>query len=328
MMTLYLLQAIVPLLLIAWLAFAPPDNIAGFWLQAVATGIGLIAIRYTGLWLFPPWWSPYAFGFLLMASVIAGIVWRERATAWPGKLLHWSFAVGFLALGLFAANELRLAIAASKIPQTTPLNLESPLGPGTYLIANGGSGIAMNAHADALDQSIPAHKSYWGTSYAVDFVAVNRWGLRANGLLPADPRQYFVFGDPVIAPCEGEVVAAVDGLPDLQIPVQDQSNLAGNHIVLRCGNADILLAHFRNGSVLVHKSQRLMVGSPVAEVGNSGASGEPHLHIHAQSHGTADALFSGAPIPILINGRYLVRNDRFVVQTPVNLLDPIKGRQP
>jgi murein DD-endopeptidase MepM/ murein hydrolase activator NlpD len=52
----------------------------------------------------------------------------------------------------------------------------------------------------------------------------------------------------------------------------------------------------------------------IAQVGNSGNTSEPHLHINAQVSGTANAPFSGAPIPIRINGRYLVRNDRFVVQ--------------
>lgn len=314
MMILYVLQIILPLLMIAWITFAPPANTAGFWLQAVATGVGIITILYNGLWLFPPWWSPYVFAVLLFSSVVASLIWRERASTWPSKTLQWSFAAGFAVLGLFAANELRLAIAATQIPGGSPLNLASPLGAGTYLVANGGSGIAMNAHVDALDQSIPAHKPYWGTSYAVDFVALDGWGLRANGVMPADPKQYFAFGIPVIAPCEGEVIQVVDGLPDMQIPIQDEAHLAGNHVVLRCGNADILLAHFKNGSVLVHKGEKLVIGSPVAEVGNSGESGEPHLHIHAQAQGTADAPFSGAPIPILIEGRYLVRNDRFVVK--------------
>jgi Peptidase family M23 len=325
MMILYLLQAIVPIVLIVWLAFAPPGNTLGFWIQVIATALGLIAISYIGIWFFPPWWSSLAFGALLFVSVIAALVLRKRAMLWPSGVLSWCSAIGFLALGLFAGNETRLAFAASQMPQGTSLDLASPLGVGTYLVANGGSGIAMNAHADALDQSIAAHKSYWGTSHAVDFVAIDRWGFRANGLVPADPSQYFVFGRPVIAPCEGEVIAAVDGLPDMQIPFQDEAHLAGNYIVLRCGSADILLAHFRNGSLLVRKGQQLVVGSPVAEVGNSGASGEPHLHIHAQGYGTDNAPFSGAPIPILINGRYLVRNDRFVVEGSGDNLKADKG---
>jgi murein DD-endopeptidase MepM/ murein hydrolase activator NlpD len=326
MMLLLLLQAIVPLLLIGWLAFATPRSSVGFWIQAVATGIGILAILFSGLWLFPPWWSPYAFGILFIATVIRGVVRRQSAGVWPGKLVNWLFATGFAALGLFAANELRLAIIATRIPDVATLNLDSPFGPGTYLVANGGSGMAMNAHADALDQSISVHKAYWGTSYAVDFVAIDQWGLRASGVMPIDPRQYFVFGKPVIAPCEGEVITSVDGLPDMQVPLQDESHLAGNHIVLRCANADILLAHFRNGSVVVQKGQKLVVGTPIAEVGNSGASGEPHLHIHAQAQGTAEAPFSGTPIPILIKGRYLVRNHRFVARENGDQYGLIKGK--
>jgi hypothetical protein len=314
MIVLFILQTIVPLLLIAWLVFAPLNSVVGFWLQAVATGVGIIAIFFAGLWLFPPWWSPYVFGVILIIAIVMGIIRRQRTSAGPSQPLQWLFAIGFSLFGLFAAYEIRLAFVATKIPNGTPLNLESPLGPGTYIVANGGSGIILNAHTDALDQAIPAHKPYWGTAYAVDFVAIDSWGFRANGVLPADPRQYRVFGKPVLAPCDGEVVIALDGLPDMPIPIQDEAHIAGNHVVLRCGDVDILLAHFRNGSVVARKGQRLVEGSLVAEVGNSGASGEPHLHIHAQSHGTVEAPFSGAPIPILINGRYLVRNDRYIVQ--------------
>jgi hypothetical protein len=36
-----------------------------------------------------------------------------------------------------------------------------------------------------------------------------------------------------------------------------------------------------------------------------------HLHIHAQTPGIAAAPFSGRPLPILLEGRWPVRNDRF-----------------
>lgn len=45
-------------------------------------------------------------------------------------------------------------------------------------------------------------------------------------------------------------------------------------------------------------------------VGNSGNTGEPHLHIHAQRPGSAIAPLSGEPVPVRFGGRYLVRNDR------------------
>lgn len=151
-------------------------------------------------------------------------------------------------------------------------------------------------------------------------MALDLWGLRADAVMPADPRRYLIFGRPVIAPCAGAVIEAIDGLPDMPVPQVDHDHLAGNHVILRCANADILIGHFHQGSVVVRAGQRLKVGAAIARVGNSGNTSEPHLHINAQQHGTPEAPFSGAPIPIRIEGRYLVRNGRLIM--------PGRGMQP
>ena len=220
----------------------------------------------------------------------------------------------FVAFALFSANQTRLAYAAAQIPSGSSINLASPLGPGHYLVINGGAATVVNAHADALDQSIPAHRAFYATAYGVDLVAIDRFGLRADAVMPSDPRRYRIFGVPVVAPCAGTVIAAVDGLPDMRVPEQDERHLAGNHAILRCGSVDILLAHFSRGSVRVTPGQQVAVGVVMALVGNSGATGEPHLHIHAQKSGTRDAPFSGQPMPLKIAGRFLVRNTRLEVR--------------
>jgi hypothetical protein len=46
----------------------------------------------------------------------------------------------------------------------------------------------------------------------------------------------------------------------------------------------------------------------LGEVGNSGNSEEPHLHIQAQTPGTAEMPFGGVPIPITIGGVFATRN--------------------
>jgi Peptidase family M23 len=325
MLIVYLLQAIVPLVLIVWLAFAPPRNIAGFWTQSIATVLGLVAVIYTGIWTFPPWWMPYAFGLLLLATIIGTLMRKSGRPVWPSGILSWISLIGFAAFAVYAANETRVAVAAEVRPEGRVIDLASPLGPGSYLVANGGSAPSVNAHASLLDQSVAEHKPYWATGHGVDIVAINGWGLRANGIMPTDPQSYDIFGRSVIAPCDGEVITAVDGLPDLEVPKVDRSHLAGNHVILRCSTADILLGHFHMGSLVVQVGQRLSVGDAIAQVGNSGNTSEPHLHINAQEPGTTEAPFSGAPIPILINGRYLVRNDRFVVSSPDKQLNSIKG---
>jgi hypothetical protein len=314
MLTLYLIQTFVPLVLIAWLGLFPPRSIAGFWVQALAIALGLLAIGLTGIWTFPPWWGPYVFAALLVAAIIYGKVRRRDQRLLPIGLGAWLSIAAFAVLGTYAANEARMAVAARVIPQVRSVNLASPLGPGTYLVVNGGSSVSVNAHADALDKTVAAHRPYHGTGFGVDLVAIDRFGLRADGIMPAEPRRYRIFGLPIVAPCDGIVIAAVDGLHDMSVPKADEKHLAGNHIILRCGNLDILLGHFREGSLNVAIGQSLKTHDLIAAVGNSGSSSEPHLHIHAQSPGTVIAPYSGAPIPIRINGQYLVRGDRFVVR--------------
>jgi Peptidase family M23 len=316
MMALYLLQALVPVALIGWLAFAPPRSVVGFWVQALGIAISLVAISMTGIWAFPPWWTPYVFGAMLIVAVIAGLMWQREREFWPTSTMACLTATVFAGLTLWSANETRIAVAAQQVPDGRVVDLASPLGPGTYVVANGGSGPSINAHATFLDQSIARHRPYWGTGHGVDLIAIDRWGFRTAGLLPVEPDQYVIFGRPVVAPCAGDVIAAVDGLPDMQVPQVDRDHLAGNHVILRCSGVDILLGHFRRGTVLVRVGAKLSVGDAIAQVGNSGNTSEPHLHVHAQEPGTADAPFSGAPIPIRINDQYLVRNDRFVVSQP------------
>lgn len=316
MLTLYLLQTIVPLILITWLALAPPRSTAGFWTQALATGVGLLAISMTGIWAFPPWWAVHVLFTLLVTSALFALAkGRQQRQLWPNAMMGWVSLASFAAFGLYAANESRVALAAIQAPTGRSFALSSPLGPGVYLVANGGTAPSINAHATLLDQSVAQHRPYWGTAHGVDLVALDRWGLRADGIMPAEPGRYVIFGRSVIAPCTGEVITAVNGLPDLLVPQVDHVHLAGNHVILRCQGADILLGHFRNGSLLVKAGQTLVVGQPIAQVGNSGNTSEPHLHISAMQPGTPDAPFSGAPIPITVDGRYLVRNDRLEVQT-------------
>lgn len=313
MLIFYILQAVVPLALIAWIAVVPQRSVIGFWALALATAFGLIAVSLTGILLVPPWWSPWAFSVLLVLVIVLAQRRRKPASVMPRGAVAWITTFGFVAFALFAGNQTRLAYVGKHIPSGTTVELVSPLGPGRYLVVNGGATTAVNAHADALDQSIQAHQAFYATAYGVDLVAIDRFGLRADGVMPADPRRYRIFGMPVVAPCAGTIIAAIDGLPDMRVPEQDNNHLAGNHVILRCGAVDILLAHFREGSLRVRLGARIVTGTMIAEVGNSGATSEPHLHLHAQRPGTEAQPFSGRPVPITIDGRYLVRNARFGV---------------
>ncbi|SDZ06769.1 Peptidase family M23 [Jannaschia faecimaris] len=65
------------------------------------------------------------------------------------------------------------------------------------------------------------------------------------------------------------------------------------------------------GSPAVAPGDRIITGDELGAVGNSGASTEPHLHIHAQRPALDGAVpISGEPLALRIDGRFLVRGDR------------------
>jgi len=308
------LQFALPLILIAWIGIAPPRSLLGFWIQVVATAAGLFALGLTGLWTFPPWWVPYGFGCLLTLAILVGLRRRHPfVSALPSRIGGWSAATLFLVLGGVAVNQVALALAGRAPSPAKLVDLVFPLESGTYLIVNGGSDLSINAHIKTLEATVPRFRAWRGQSYGVDIVTIDRLGLRANGLQPAEPSAYRIYGAKVLAPCAGEIVSAVDGLPDMQVPEVDRAHMAGNHVTLRCGNADVVLGHFRPSSLTVAAGTRVSVGDLIAAVGNSGNSDEPHLHIHAQLPGTVYEPMSGDPLPMRFNGRYLVRNDRVSV---------------
>ena len=59
----------------------------------------------------------------------------------------------------------------------------------------------------------------------------------------------------------------------------------------------------------------------LGEVGNSGNTDEPHLHVHAQRPGRIWDVFIGDPLLVTFNGRYLIRNDRLTVFESLEKID-------
>jgi MYXO-CTERM domain-containing protein len=315
MTVIFLLQLLLPLFFIAWIALAPLNSKLAFLCQIFGTSAGLLSLALTGLWLFPPWWTPYAFAALLLAAMLAG--WRRRRpfrSRLPSSLIAWIVTAVFIAMGGWGVYQSALALAGRVSQAGGTVDLTFPLKGGTYLVVNGGSNLNVNTHLMTLDANIARFQAYRGQSYGVDIVKLDAWGLRANGLQPSEPDAYIIYGTPVYAPCSGVVLIALDGLPDMPVPQVDRAHMAGNHVLLRCKDADVLLGHFMPGSVVIAKGSQVAAGDQIGRVGNSGNTGEPHLHIHAQERGTAAEPMSGNPLPMSFGGRFLVRNDR--VQVP------------
>lgn len=96
---------------------------------------------------------------------------------------------------------------------------------------------------------------------------------------------YEIFGDTVHSPCAGTVRAVRTSVPDHAPGDADTERPEGNYIVVKCDAVEILMAHLKQGSISVSTGDAVSLGQPLGQVGNSGNTLEPHLHIGARKDG-------------------------------------------
>jgi hypothetical protein len=294
-------------------AFVPAASALGLALRTAAMGLLLVYSALVGVWLFPPYWTPYALAaVLLVATVTAGRRLARQRSVRRSWLRRCEIGLASVAT-LVLAGMIAPALQGRAAPQAA-LDLASPLGPGRYFVTSGGTTEAINAHLMTLGQE-ERFRPYRGQSYAVDLVGIDRWGLTASGAAaPSDPRAYVIYGADILAPCEGSVVEAVDGIADMTVPQMDREHMTGNHVLLACEEHVVLLAHMAPGSVTVVPGEEVAVGDLLGRVGNSGNSAAPHLHIHVQRAGPVGEPIAGEPLWFTIDGHFLVRNDILTVE--------------
>ncbi len=134
-----------------------------------------------------------------------------------------------------------------------------PFARGTYLVAQGGSHPAANYHAQE-----PRER------YAVDLMKLNAAGMRARGLYPDDAHAYAIFGDTIVSPCDGTIVAVADAFPDASRISLDEKHPAGNQLTIRCADVDVTFTHLQRGSLAVRAGAAVRRGTPIAARGQLG----------------------------------------------------------
>ena len=207
-------------------------------------------------------------------------------------------------VGGFVVRPVATEAASDHLEYETKAALRLPFEAEWYVVW-GGRTVAQNQHAATKDQR-----------FAYD-ILIMKDGQSHTGDGKRN-EDYHCFGQPIVAPAAGTVVAAVGDLPD-NVPGQfDRAHVAGNHVVLDLGHGEYaLLAHFRQGTLKVATGDKVEAGTLLAECGNSGNSSEPHLHFHLQDGPT---LFAAAGLPAQFQG-YLADGK------PVERGEPVKGQR-
>ncbi len=267
-------------------------------LNVLAVSAFCLFVFLTARWDFTSYYLRFVSPVLLAAAACITYRRTNRLHGERRKLkLSAALTNGVL---LLACSALILIVLRGYDAPEGAIQLAHPLRDGTYYIGGGGNSRLINNHQ--------AHDPQ---KFALDIVGLNAFGNRASGLAPDDLERYAIFGDTVYSPCSGTVMLTVDGLPDLRPPEKDSDNLAGNHVVLACGGVEVILAHLKQGSVALTSGMRVNEGDVLGQVGNSGYTSPPHLHLHAEQGGEPGEILNGEGVPIELGGRFLVRNSLF-----------------
>lgn len=295
---LLILQFIIPSLLVYWVGFRKSNSKVNLIAKLLVAWTFFIYIFFAGQWSFMPYILRYIFLFLLLVSTIKSLLYFKPLDLFgKKKVWGWTKLVGQL---LFALLFFFICIQVISGFRTSEkgIDIAFPLKEG--FIGHGGSATIINYH----------HADTTAQQYALDISKLNAWGLRASGFFPDDLTKYAIYGDTIYSPCDGKIVKTLDGLDNVPAGVKVRVNPAGNHIVLEYNDHLIVFAHLLKNSLLVQMGDPVKKGQPIARVGNSGHTSEPHLHIHAIAGTDTSRILNGNGIPIYFDGKFLIRNNR------------------
>lgn len=126
----------------------------------------------------------------------------------------------------------------------------------------------------------------------------------------------YSWGKPVKSPASGIVMDVSDHAPDRKslnlildlarmfssrpdLKSDDIRPFAGNYIIIDAKDFYVFVAHLKSNSIRVQAGDKVTAGQILAEVGNSGFTLEPHLHIQLVDR--VDNLLAAAILPFSVD---------------------------
>jgi murein DD-endopeptidase MepM/ murein hydrolase activator NlpD len=189
---------------------------------------------------------------------------------------------------------------------------------------------------------VPSHgTARFGEAYAIDFVMIDvndkmkKFYDRSFGeyVLRGVPLSAcYGWGERVYAPVGGEVIRVVDGIEErdrvnvfrdfryMRKATRDflagsgsVESMAGNYVMLKCSaGVYALFAHLKRDSIAVRPGQIVSTGQALGEVGHSGNSMAPHLHMQFMD---SDDLRASTGLPFVFGSYAARRGSGWITKT-------------
>jgi murein DD-endopeptidase MepM/ murein hydrolase activator NlpD len=197
--------------------------------------------------------------------------------------------------------------APDTLPKTNQTQLSLPLR-GPWLVGWGGDTRELNQHHDSPSQR-----------FAFDLVGVGNDGKTRRGKGNGND-DYYAFGREVLAPADGQVIKVIEGVDDNAPGSMNRSATVGNCVMIQHREDEVsVLAHFKQGSIVVKVGDQVKRGQVLGQCGNTGNSSEPHIHYHLQD---SPMLSGGLGIKCVFAKVALTRDRKPEIRTNYS---PVKG---
>lgn len=298
MLLIGLFYIVVPLLLIGVIAFKRQANILIWIFTILSFGSVIVYLWVTARWEIVSVYFRPIFPILYLIACVIGYK-RIKIPETPPKKIVMIFGITLHVILIVFFSGLNWFSFRGYITPENVIDLASPFHNGKQIVLHGGTSPFINGHFHVKPQN-----------HALDIVGLNNLGMRASSFQGgSDLSKYVIYGQAIYSPLNGTVIAVEDKYEDQSPPTTDIEHLAGNYILIESEGVEILLAHLKKGSIAVKQGDIVTTNTLLGQVGNTGNTSEPHLHIHVEKGGETIAILNGIAVPFTINKQYLVRGD-------------------
>jgi hypothetical protein len=212
---------------------------------------------------------------------------------------------------IFAFVQIYLIIALVKITITIvkkekdSLEILFPLRNGRYLITDGGNSKIsrlMNYHFNSRVHR--KNRTNNSMLFATDVVKI---GKNYKRFLPKHNEDYPIFGEKVYCPMDGKIIKVENNIDDNKPFIGTYPYNTGNTVVIKNAKYFFLLGHLKKGSITVSNGDTVESGDLIGQIGNSGYSERPHLHMQL-IESDSENFWLGKGICIRFKGKNLFKN--------------------
>ena len=220
-----------------------------------------------------------------------------------------------------------ISAPALTVLQQGPTPVAPPLRGPNWIAGDSSHNSPDAAHRRTI--AVVDSKCWLAQRYAIDWVQYRiADGVAVTFTGPENHNSsYHCYDAPVLSSTAGKVVGLLDGVPD-NVPHSQKKaveinliNVGGNHLVVDIGGGRYAFyGHMRPGSLRVKLYDQVTVGQLVGNVGNSGNSSEPHLHMHVVDHFSTTSVLAGNGVPYAFT-HYRASGSTELIQKPHQVIE-------